>query len=60
MDTNKGYNECGYCGNKTKLDIVIFHKIETRDEFDSDTYWLILECSVCKNISFAKFTLERT
>ncbi|MDP4092823.1 MAG: DUF4145 domain-containing protein [Bacillota bacterium] len=56
MDQKKGYliEECRFCGNKTKLDIVASHHVAERGEFCFDEYWLILVCSVCRNISFAK------
>lgn len=55
--------ECRFCGNKTKLDIVGSHSIDQEmeyfneeigeeiSEWISNTTWLMLKCCVCDNIS---------
>jgi hypothetical protein len=55
--------ECRFCGNKTKLDIVGSHSIDEEYEYYDDnigaearewisnTTWFLLKCCVCDNIS---------
>jgi hypothetical protein len=56
MDMEKDHiiEECRYCGNKTKLDIVASYHISCREEYCYDIDWLILRCCVCEDFSFAK------
>jgi len=63
--------ECRFCGNKTKLDIVAEYsksdevsyndEIENRDveEWISNTDWMIVKCCVCNQISIATDYIDR-
>lgn len=55
MANEKDYiiEECRYCGNKTKLDIVgKYTEYGDPIEYDWEMDWLLLKCSVCEKISF--------
>ena len=63
--------ECRFCGNKTKLDIVgsngLDLEVETyNSQFDAEipewistTTWLLLKCCVCDNISLGTTYVDR-
>ena len=56
MANEKDYiiEECRYCGNKTKLDIVgKYTEYGDPTELDWEMNWLLLKCSVCGKISFS-------
>ena len=51
---------CKYCGNKGLLKIVADYKQHFKEKdgtdviFTADTWWVLLECPVCKGISLYK------
>ncbi|MGB4388527.1 MAG: DUF4145 domain-containing protein, partial [Caldicoprobacterales bacterium] len=63
--------ECRFCGNKTKLDIVGSHNIDQEIEhYDEEvneevaewmscTTWFLLKCCVCENISLGSVYVDR-
>lgn len=74
IESKRNYviEECGFCGNKTKLDIVAHH-CESEDivyyderhggefeEWISDKDWMILKCCVCGNISIGTDYVDKT
>ncbi len=58
MKSKENYiiEECRYCGNKTKMDIV-GHYIEHNNGYDDISYnidWLMLKCSACNQITLSQ------
>lgn len=54
MSSNENYiiEECRYCGNKTKLDIVgKYIEYGEPEELIYEQNWLMLKCCVCNKIS---------
>lgn len=64
--------ECRFCGNKTKIDIVGSHSIDQEveyfeeqindfvSEWMSSTSWLLLKCCVCNNVSLGSIYVDRS